>query len=179
MSAIISTCDQRGLNMKDVFRKDVSESLKRLYLVLLKKSKSKNLSDEQFQVVMKYLNFLKIVAVNNAAYCNPAYFNTTMQKLGFDVVTGFTFFDIDGQVAQCVYDIMVCRHDYICHTNKDNSVKNESRPYKYNFSPCKYKSQQEAVEAMRLFKRDSIEMAGGIIPCTVRKLWDTVFNRSK
>lgn len=159
--------------MKDNFRKDVSESLLRLHFVLMKKAKSQNLLPEQFQEVMKYLNSLQMVAANSAAYCNPAYFNQNMQKLGFDVRTDFSFFDLDKDVAQCVYDIMVCRRDYICHTNKQNSVK-KARPYKYSFSPYKYKSQKDAIEAMRLFKRDSIQMAGGVVLCSMRTVWNSI-----
>ena len=129
---------------------------------------------------MEYLNFLQMVATNSAAYCDPAYFDQNMQKLGFDVWTDFfSLFNVDEDVAQCVYDIMVCRRDYICYTNKQNAEKNKSRPYEYRFSSYKYKSQQEAIEAMRLLKRDSIQMAGGIVPCTVRRLWNFMFNRVK
>ena len=144
--------------MKDNFRKDVSESLKRLHSVLLKKAKRQKLSSEQFQKSMKYLNFLEIVAANTAAYCDPAYFNQNMKKLGFDVLTDFTLFNLDENVAQCVYDIMVCRRDYIFHTNKKNLLK---KAYKYNFYPYKYKTQQEAIEAMQFFKSVSIDVSGG------------------
>lgn len=165
--------------MKNNFRKDVSESLKRLHFVLMKKAESQNLSEEQLQKSMKYLNFLQIVAANTAAYCDPAYFDKNMAKLGFDVATDFNLFSLDEHVAQCVYDVMVCWRDYICHTNKQNAGKNKLRLYNYDFVPYKYKSQQEAIEAMRLFKHDSIQMAGGVIPCAARSFWKKLFSRTK
>ena len=164
--------------MKDNFRTDVSESLKRLHLVLLKKAKTRKLSPERFQKTMNYLNFLKIVAANTAAYCDPAYFDKNMKKLGFDVATDFNLLSLDESTAQCVYNIMVCRRDYICHTNKKNSL-NGKKAYKYDFRPYRYQTQQEAVDEMRLFKRDSIEASGGFTINWLRGLRNKFFVRTR
>ncbi len=158
--------------MKDNFKKDVSESLKRLHFVLLKKAKSKKLSPWQFQKCMEYLNFLQIVASNAGAYCNPEYFVRNVQKLGFDVATDFNLLNVDEFAAQSVYDIMVCRRDYIF-------LGDEKLRKTRKFGPCKYDSRQDAIDAMRLFKRDSVQMAGGIIPCMVRKVWNSVCGKNK
>lgn len=158
--------------MKDNFKKDVSESLLHLHARLLRRAKRQNFSKERSAKVMGYLNSLQMVAHNAGAYCNPAYFNQNMQKSGFDVPTDFSLFDVDKDAAQCVYDIMICRRDYIFWGDKNLQKKSK-------FDSYKYKSQQEAIEAMRLLKRDSIIMTGGFVVNYVCDLWNSVFNRSK
>jgi hypothetical protein len=154
--------------MKEDFKKDVSASLQRLYRTLLRKAKRRRLSEKHFAMAMNYLNFLQMVASNSGAYCHPTYFDSNLNKLGFDVATEFNLLTLDESAAQCVYDIMVCRRDYIlCGDKKLQRMK--------KFDSCKYKTQQEAVEAMRLFKRDSIQMTGGMIPYYVRN-W---FNKNR
>jgi hypothetical protein len=145
------------------FKKDVSESLKLLHSVLLKKAETQNLSKEQSQKCIEYLNFLRFVASNTGACCNPEYFVRNVQKMGFDVQTNFNLFNVDEVAAQCVYDIMICRRDYI-YWGDEKLHKTEK------FVDYKYKSQQEAIDAMRLFKRDVIQMVGGMIPYFVRNL---------
>ena len=149
--------------MKDNFKKDVSESLLHLHARLLRRAKRQNFSKERSAKVMGYLNSLQMVAHNAGAYCNPAYFNQNMQKLGFDVATDFSLFNVDKGAAQCVYDIMICRRDYIFWGDKFLQKKSK-------FDSYKYKSQQEAIEAMRLLKRDSIIMTGGFVVNWVRDL---------
>lgn len=149
--------------MKDNFKKNVSESLLRLHARLLKRANRQNLSKDRSAKVMGYLNSLQMVAHNAGAYCNPAYFNKNMEEMGFDVNTDFNLFMLDEKAAQCVYDIMVCRRDYIFWGDK-NLQKN------VKFDSYKYKSQQEAIEAMRLLKRDSIIMTGGFVVNWMRDL---------
>ena len=153
----------KGLNMERKFKRDVSESLKCLHSILLKKAKLQNLSKDQFQKCMEYLNFLQFVASNTAACCNPEYFVKNVQKMGFDVQTNFNLFDVDEVAAQCVYDIMLCRRDYIYWG--DEKLRKTGKFFEY-----KYKSRQEAIDAMRLFKRDVIQMVGGMIPYFMRNL---------
>lgn len=154
----------KGLDVERKFKREVSESLKRLHGVLLKKAKSQNLSKEQFQMVTGYLNRLEFVVSNTGACCNPEYFVKNVQKMGFDVQTNFNLFNVDEVAAQCVYDIMICRRDYIYWG--DEKLHKAGK-----FTDYKYKSQQEAIDAMRLFKRDSIQMSGGMIPYFVRNLF--------
>ena len=149
--------------MERKFKRDVSESLKCLHSVLLKKAESQNLSKDRFQKCMEYLNFLRFVASNTAACCNPEYFVKNVQKMGFDVATDFSLLDIDEVAAQCVYDIMLCRRDYIYWG--DEKLRKTGKFFEY-----KYKSRQEAIDAMRLFKRDVIQMVGGVIPYFMQNL---------
>ena len=83
--------------------------------------------------------------------------------MGFDVQTNFNLFDVDEVAAQCVYDIMLCRRDYIYWG--DEKLRKTGKFFEY-----KYKSRQEAIDAMRLFKRDVIQMVGGMIPYFMRNL---------
>lgn len=156
--------------MKDVyfeqnFLKDVLESLMRLRSGLLKRAKIRFISRKNFETVMRYLDFLQKVASDAAVYCKPGNFVNSVQRLGFDVDTDFTLFDISNRGAQSVYDIMVCVHDYVYYGNEEMRKNKKLGSYKY-------KSQQEVVEAMRLFKRDSIQMNGGVIPYFVRNLFN-------
>ena len=162
--------------MERKFKNDVSESLKRLYFVLLKKAESRaaaqKLSQDQSQKCMEYLNFLQFVASNTGACCNPEYFVKNVQRLGFDVQTDFNLFDIDESVAQCVYDIMLCRRDYIFWG--DEKLLKTGK-----FGAYKYKSRQEAIDAMRSLKQDSMQFVGGRIPYLIQRLRDSFFAKGK
>ncbi|MBP5485157.1 MAG: hypothetical protein J6Y07_00395 [Alphaproteobacteria bacterium] len=148
-----------GKNLNDSFEQDVKESLQLLYSVLDKKSK--RVDPQNYAICRQYVVFLKSVANNPRMYCKPGKeFDKNTEKLSFFVRSDYPLVNVDERAAQSVYDIMICMRDYIIHyTESDNS--------KYE---CKYKSKQEAINAMRLFKRDSIEMTGGMIPYVARNL---------
>ena len=161
MSSIGKGVFMKNIDAEKDFFKDVSESLMRLRSALLRKTKVRFISRKNFETIMRYLNFLQTVASDAFAYCKPGNFVNSVQRLGFDVDTEFSLFDISNRGAQSVYDIMICVHDYVYYGN-ETMRKNKK------FGSYKYKSQQEVVEAMRLFKRDSIQMTGGMIPYYVR-----------
>lgn len=149
--------------MENTFEQDVSESLIRLRSALLRKTKVRFISRKNFETIMRYLNFLQTVASDAFAYCKPGNFVNSVQRLGFDVDTDFSLFDISNRGAQSIYDIMVCMHDYVYYGN-------EAMRKNKKFSSYRYESQQEAIDAMRLFKRDSIQMSGGFVVNLVRDL---------
>ena len=158
--------------MEKKFKKDVADSLNRLAWFLVEKVKSSNLSPEQRAQGMTYLNHLKIVASNASAYCNPEYFVVNAKKMGFDVDTPFPLYNLDEKVAKCIYDILVCRRDYIYFGDKQ-LLKNDK------FNSYRYKSRQEAIEAMRLLKRDSIMLTGGFVVNWARSLLYRVCEHTK
>ena len=155
----------KNIDVEKDFFKDVSESLIRLRSAMLRKTKARFISRKNFETIMRYLNFLQTVASDAFAYCKPGNFVNSVQRLGFDVDTDFSLFDISNRGAQSIYDIMVCMHDYVYYGN-------EAMRKNKKFSSYKYESQQEAIDAMRLFKRDSIQMTGGIVPYFVRNLFN-------
>ena len=155
----------KNIDVEKDFFKDVSESLIRLRSAMLRKTKARFISRKNFETIMRYLDFLQNVASNVGAYCKPGNFVNSVQRLGFDVDTDFSLFDISNRGAQSVYDIMVCVHDYVYYGNEAMRKNKKLGSYKYE-------SQQEAIDAMRLFKRDSIQMTGGIVPYFVRNLFN-------
>ena len=155
--------------MENTFEQDVSESLIRLRSALLRKTKVRFISRKNFETIMRYLNFLKKVASDAFAYCKPGNFVNSVQRLGFDVDTDFSLFDISNRGAQSIYDIMVCMHDYVYYGN-------EAMRKNKKFSSYRYESQQEAIDAMRLFKRDSIQMTGGVIWYSAQNLMRRLCN---
>lgn len=142
--------------MENTFEQDVSESLIRLRSAMLRKTKARFISRKNFETIMRYLDFLQKVASNVGDYCKPGNFVNSVQRLGFDVDTDFSLFNISNRGAQSIYDIMVCVHDYVYYGNEAMRKNKKLGSYKYE-------SQQEAIDAMRLFKRDSIQMTGGVI----------------
>lgn len=155
----------KNIDVEKDFFKDVSESLIRLRSAMLRKTKARFISRKNFETIMRYLDFLQKVASNVGAYCKPGNFVNSVQRLGFDVDTDFSLFDISNRGAQSIYDIMVCVHDYVYYG--DEAMRKNKKLGSY-----KYESQQEAIDAMRLFKRDSIQMTGGIVPYFVRNLFN-------
>ena len=155
----------KNIDVEKDFFKDVSESLIRLRSAMLRKTKARFISRKNFETIMRYLDFLQKVASNVGAYCKPGNFVNSVQRLGFDVDTDFSLFDISNRGAQSIYDIMVCVHDYVYYGNEAMRKNKKLGSYKYE-------SQQEAIDAMRLFKRDSIQMTGGIVPYFVRNLFN-------
>ena len=109
---------------------------------------------------MEYLNFLQIVASNAGAYCNPEYFVRNVQKLGFDVATDFNLLNVDEFAAQSVYDIMVCRRDYIFWG--DEKLRKTRK-----FGPCKYDSRQDAIDALEREKTYCTAYRDGYSPINV------------
>ena len=154
------------------FKQDVSASLKRLLLVLQKRAANVDLTPENREVINGYLGCLQLVANNAAAYCNPAYFSENMRKLGFWVNSGFTLYNVDFYAAECVHGIMVCRRDYIYHSNKEKyaeCAQNEPKQVAIQkklgeFKSEKYYSKDAAIDAMCRLKRDSIMIEINAIP---------------
>jgi len=150
--------------MENTFEQDVSESLKLLWARLNRKVKQ--LQPVDYGICSPYVSLLKKVAENPQKYCKPGKnFVKKTKNLSFYTGSKYSLFKLDQKVAECVYDIMLCMHDYIFYTNEKF----------YKTSKCssrKYKSVQEAIDAMRLFKRDSIQMTGGIVPYLVRNLFN-------
>lgn len=155
----------KNIDVEKDFFKDVSESLIRLRSAMLRKTKARFISRKNFETIMRYLDFLQKVTSNVGAYCKPGNFVKSVQRLGFDVDTDFSLFDISNRGAQSIYDIMVCVHDYVYYGNEAMRKNKKLGSYKYE-------SQQEVIDAMRLFKRDSIQMTGGIVSYLVRNLFN-------
>ena len=141
--------------MENTFEQDVSESLKRLWARLNRKVKW--LQPQDRAICKPYVDFLEKVAENPRACCEPGNnFDRNTESLSFDISSYYPLHKLDRKAAECVYDIMLCMHDYIFYSNEKF----------YKTSRCasrKYKSAQEAIDAMRMFKRDSIQMTGGVI----------------
>ncbi|MBO4700483.1 MAG: hypothetical protein J5620_01900 [Alphaproteobacteria bacterium] len=159
--------------MKD-FGKDVSECLLRLHHALAKKIDWHQMKlNEEYRSCFTAVVFLHSVALNPFEYCAPGKdFDTNMKELSFDVPRFYSLFTLDQKIAQCVYDIMICAHDYLCYGDDKLDKPALAMVYKYH-------SKQEAVDAMRLFKRDAIQRTGGMIPYVARKLYKTVFSRTR
>ena len=153
--------------MKNNFEQDVSETLTILHSVLDRKVKK--MQPRHYACCMRYVVNLKRALSDLDEYClSNDKFEKYMKSLGFDVATEYSLFSVDRNAAQHVYDVMTCMHDYMCFT--DESRKSDA---------YKYKSQQDAIGAMNLFKRDSIQMNGGMLLYSARNLWKSVFNRTK
>ena len=148
------------------FGKEVSENLLRLHRGLAKKINWRKFRlNEEYRSCFSAVVFLYSVALHPFDYCAPdKNFNKNMENLGFDVPQHYSLFSLNKDAAQCVYDIMICTHDYLCYAD-DKLCKTDG------FQPYKYRSRQEAIEAMRLFKRDSIHATCGMIPYVARKLF--------
>ena len=153
--------------MENTFEQDVAESLKRLWARLNRKVKW--LQPVDYGICKPYVDLLKNVAENPRAYCEPNKFIENTKSLSFFVHSNFGLYKLDAKAAQCVYDIMLCMHDYIFHMNRN--LYKTSKP-----ESCKYKSAQAAIDAMRLFKRDSIQMTGGMIWYSAQNLMRRLCN---
>ena len=155
--------------MKDDFKKDASESLLRFHSILLKKANRIRwrLPKENFNAVTQYLNQLQIVASDVDTHCNPQIFNKTMQKIGFDVQTNFSLFNLNEYWAQSVYDILICVRDYMCWVN--GQFRGTGK-----FTAYRYKSTEEAIEAMRTFKSDAFAEDAKVLSSVVQWLRQSV-----
>lgn len=154
---------KRGITMKD-FGKEVSESLLQLHSGLAKKVDWHKMQlNEEYRSCFSAVVFLYSVALNPFDYCDPdKNFNKNMNNLGFDVPQHYSLFTLNKGAAQCVYDIMICAHDYLCYDG--DKLDKSAIAYRY-------RSRQEAIDAMRLLKRDAIQKTGGMIPYVARKLF--------
>ena len=145
--------------MNQSFEKDVVESLQQLYARFAKKVK--RLRGHDYKVCLPYVLFLEQVSNNPFLYCVPGkVFDNTVGRLSFDVLSAFPLCKLDERAAQCVYEIMLCLRDYIYYSDRNLYE---------NFTP-KYASQEKVMIAMRLLKRDSIQMSGGVITYAVRNM---------
>jgi len=154
------------------FNEEVVESLQMLCRALEKKAERLRLSD--YAITMPYIAFLKHVAKDPQKYCAPGEeFNKNAQKLSFFVASDFPLCKIDERAAQNVYDIMVCMRDYMYFSDEKLRAPGKS------IDECKYKSRQDAVDAMRGLKRDSIQNSTGVFPYFARKFINNVFSRTK
>ena len=151
--------------MKKVdFDKVVSESLQRLHYTLEKKIQKLNPQD--YAGYMPYMAFLKQVAAEPRKYCVPGdEFTKNAKELSFFVSTKYPLVNVDKNVAQNVYDIMECMSDYILYDDKKSS----------GIRALKYNSQQDAINAMDILRRDCVHFTGGTIPYVAWKL----FGRAK
>ncbi len=155
--------------MRRTFEKQASNSLLRLHSALVRKVEPSRLQDESYRDCWLSVVFLYEVAIAPTVYCVPGKkFDESTEKLGILVFKRYNLFGLDEEVAQCVYDIMVCVRDYMFYSDENAYGIDEKKI-------CKYKSKQEAFDAMCLLRDKSIMLTGGFVLNGVRSLCNFVF----